>query len=383
MTIEMKQQSTSPSHHRGPKVILHYWGRRGGGSDVTLFLAQHLRRADELIDVTLSLSNKNDDMATFEATGLPIIAMDRPSLSTLWQDVWRLPGRFKDHVNSLASLKPDVVIMTMNAPFAWPFIRLLQRREIKVFYIAHDAEPHPGDYAITWQRLSQDLLIKSADRVVALSNSVAKRIVERIPASSEKITIVPLEAIYPTEHTRLCRRQPSNEPVRLLFYGRLLPYKGLDLLATALEPFRDNLNWRLTVAGSGPLETEVEKAFVDWPQVDLRFGWVSHDETAELFSAHDLLLCPYVEASQSGVVAQAMSWAMPSLVMPRGALPEQIGFGVAGIVAERADADGFSQALRSVLGRPDLLTGLSQGAADLLAERQADQGWVRLVEVAS
>jgi glycosyltransferase involved in cell wall biosynthesis len=342
-----------------------------------------LRRAEELIDVTLSLSNQNDDMETFKATGLPIVSIDRPSMSTVWRDAWRLLSLFKDHVDSLASLKPNVVIITMNAPFAWPFIRLLQGRGIKVFYIAHDAEPHPGDYAVTWQRLSQDLLIKSADRVVALSNSVAKRIAERIPASSEKITIVPLETIYPTEHTGLCRRQSSDEPVRLLFYGRLLPYKGLNLLAQALEPFKDSPNWRLTIAGSGPLEADVRKAFVDWPQVDLRFGWISRDVTAELFSTHDLLLCPYVEASQSGVVAQAMSWAMPSLVMPRGALPEQIGFGVAGIVAERADADGFSQALRSVLAHRDALTSLSQGAATLLAERQADQGWMKLVEAAS
>jgi glycosyltransferase involved in cell wall biosynthesis len=162
----------------------------------------------------------------------------------------------------------------------------------------------------------------------------------------------------------------------------LLPYKGLALLARALEPFRENGNWRLTVAGSGPLEADVREAFDDWPQVDLKFGWISHDETAELFSSHDLLLCPYVEASQSGVVAQAMSWAMPSLVMPTGALPEQIGFGDAGIVADKADADGFSRGLRAVLGSPASLTGLSQGAAALLAERQADRGWVNLVEAA-
>lgn len=378
MPAETKR-TTADYHRPRPGVVLHYWGRRGGGSDVTLFLAQHLSQAAEPVDVTLSLARQNNDMDAFAATGLPIIVFDRPRLSTLWRDTWLLPRRFRNHADKLAALRPVAVIVTMNAPFAWPFTRLLQRRGIKVFYVAHDAVPHPGDYAATWQRLTQDLLIKSADKVLVLSNSVAERIARRIPASRHKITVIPLETIYPTQRSSLRPHRPADERIRLLFYGRLLPYKGLNLLAAALEPIRENPNWCLTVAGSGPLEVDVRRTFAGWPQVELRLGWVSQEHTAELFSTHDLLLCPYVEASQSGVVAQALSWGLPSLVMPTGALPEQIGFGRAGLVAETADVDGFCQALRSVLERPSSLTALTQGAATLLAERQANRAWSRLV----
>jgi glycosyltransferase involved in cell wall biosynthesis len=267
----------------------------------------------------------------------------------------------------------------MNAPFAWPFTGLLQRRGINVFYIAHDAEPHPGDYAATWQRLTQDRLIKTVNKVVALSSSVGRTIAERIPAAGGKVTVIPLETIYPTQPSSLGHQQSMAEPIRLLFYGRLLPYKGLNLLAEALEPLRRTPNWRLTIAGSGPLERDIRETFTDWPQVKLQLGWMSQEETVKLFSTHDLLLCPYIEASQSGVVAQALSWGMPSLVMPTGALSEQIGFGKAGIVAEKADADGFRQALRLVLERPGSLKVLAQGAVTLLAERQANRSWSRLV----
>jgi glycosyltransferase involved in cell wall biosynthesis len=382
MTAETKHHAPFFDPSR-PRVVLHYWGRRGGGSDVTLFLAQHLSQAADSVDVTLSLARQNSDLAAFEATGLPVLAFDRPRLSTLWRDTWLLPRRLRRHADALARLRPAAVIVTMNAPFAWPFTRQLQQRGIKVVYVAHDAEPHPGDYAATWQRVTQDLLIKGADKVVALSNSVARRLAERIPTSRPKTTVIALETIYPTQRASLSWQRSSDEPVRLLFYGRLLPYKGLDLLARALEPFRTKPNWSLTVAGSGPLEAEVRRAFADWPQVDLRLGWVGHEETAALFATHDLLLCPYVEASQSGVIAQGLSWAMPSLVMPTGALPEQIGFGQAGLVAGRRDAEGFGQALRMILERPDSVASLAQGAARLLAERQADRGWIDLVTTAS
>jgi glycosyltransferase involved in cell wall biosynthesis len=367
-----------PSNQK--RVVLHYWGRRGGGSLLTFLLAQYLTDSQAPTEIILSLTKQNDDIKAFEASGLPLLVIDRPSLSSVWRTAWFLPSQLAKHANALASLKPDAVIMTMNSPFAWPFIRVLQRRGLKVIYVAHDAEPHPGDYAATWQRVTQDLLIKGADRVVTLSSNVLRRLTERIPSSSGKMSMIPLEAVYPTKRSLLPDRQSADEPVRLLFYGRLLPYKGLDLLAQALNPLKNDPRWRLTLAGSGPLEPEMRRAFARWPQVDLELGWISNDQTAELFSRHHLLLCPYKEASQSGVIAEALSWAMPSLVMPAGALPEQIGHGAAGIIARTGDAEGFRNALVSVLDQPDSLTALSHGAAALLVERRDKKDWVHLIE---
>jgi glycosyltransferase involved in cell wall biosynthesis len=270
--------------------------------------------------------------------------------------------------------------MTMNSPFAWPFIHALQRRGLRVVYIAHDAEPHPGDYAATWQRVTQDLLIKSADRVITLSRSVAQRLAERTPASVSRTSVIPLETIYPSKQTHRPDRQSAGEPVRLLFYGRLLPYKGLDLLIQALQPLKADSRWRLTIAGSGPLASEIRKTFAQWPQVDLELGWITDERAAELFSSHHLLLCPYSEASQSGVIAEALSWAMPSLVMPRGALPEQIGHGVAGFVAQSGDAEGFRRTLEFVLDQPNSLAALSRGAAALLVAHRSEDEWVKLIE---
>lgn len=366
--------------NRHTRVVLHYWGRRGGGSLLTLLLAQRLTEGDSAVEVIFSLARQNNDLKAFEASGLPLLTVDRPRLSSLWRTGWLLPIQLSRHASALASLRPDAVIMTMNSPFAWPFIRALQKRNLKIVYVAHDAEPHPGDYAAIWQRVTQDLLIKAADRVVTLSSKVLRRLAERIPASGSKTSMIPLEAVYPTKRAGLPEQQSTDEPVRLLFYGRLLPYKGLDLLAQALHPLKDDPRWRLTLAGSGPLETEVRRTFADWPQVDLELGWISDQRTAELFSSHHLLLCPYREASQSGVIAEALSWAMPSLVMPAGALPEQIGHGAAGLIARTGDAEGFRDALRSVLDQPSSLTALSCAAAALLNERRDRREWAKLIK---
>jgi glycosyltransferase involved in cell wall biosynthesis len=361
------------------RVVLHYWGRRGGGSTVTLNLAQHLASPRNNIKVFLSLAEQNSEMDAFRASLLPILTFARPNLRDLWRKAWILPQELRRHADALAALRPDAVIITMNSPFAWPFIHLLQRRHLRVVYVAHDAEPHPGDYAQLWQRMTQDRLIRVSDHVVTLSRNVADRIARRVPPVASRISAIPLEVIYPTERMPNSRQPNSAGPVQLLFYGRLLPYKGLHLLAQALEPLRAIPGWRLTIAGAGPLEQEVRTAFADWPQVSLELGWISQARTAELFSSHHLLLCPYVEASQSGVVAQAFSWSLPSLVMPAGALPEQVGHGKAGLVADTMDAAGFRRSLKAILEQPGRLAELSLAASEWLTERQSDTGWIKVI----
>lgn len=378
MPKEVSSSRSRSSTGKAPKIVLHYWGRRGGGSEFTDSLTQHLAGSVGSENIILSLAEQNAEITRFQASGCRVVPFDRPGVSNLWRQAWSLPGMLTEHADLLAAYEPDAMIITMNAPFAWPFISLMQRRGVKVFYVAHDAVPHPGDYAVLWQRVTQDLLISRADGVVALSSIVAERIAERIPVSRGKLSVIPLETAYPTRSTRLAL-QPDDGPVRLLFYGRLLPYKGLDLLVKSLEPLRNRPGWQLTIAGSGPLEAVVRRDFTGWPQVDLELGWISDERTAEIFSTHHLLLCPYSEASQSGVIAQALSWAMPSLVMPTGALPEQIAYGMAGLVAEARDPEGFCRSLRFVLDQPTCLLGLSDGAATLLSRRQTSPGWIDLV----
>ena len=65
--------------------------------------------------------------------------------------------------------------------------------------------------------------------------------------------------------------------------------------------------------------------------------------------AADIVVAPYLEASQSGVVAEALAHGKPCLVTPVGALAEQIGFGEAGWIADAPDPRAFASKLEQVL----------------------------------
>jgi glycosyltransferase involved in cell wall biosynthesis len=110
--------------------------------------------------------------------------------------------------------------------------------------------------------------------------------------------------------------------LRLLSFGRLLPYKGLDLLLTALERLGpDGLEVR--VVGLGP-ESPVLAALRALPGVTVENRWVPEMELGDLLAWSDAVVLSHREASQSGVAAAAIAarrWIVATRV---GGLTEQL-----------------------------------------------------------
>jgi glycosyltransferase involved in cell wall biosynthesis len=152
------------------------------------------------------------------------------------------------------------------------------------------------------------------------------------------------------------------------------------MLADALEPLRDLPGWRLTIAGMGPEAESVQTRFGHFPQV--KVDWVrelSETDIDALLASHDVLVCPYIEASQSGVLTEALYHGMPSLVMPVGALPEQINFGEGGWVAPSASCEGLRETIRMILAEPASIRRASL-AAGLMVAPPRNKVWGDLIE---
>jgi glycosyltransferase involved in cell wall biosynthesis len=371
--MEDLKQSSHAAEGNTPRMVLVYWGSRGGGSTTTLGLATCLTNELGYGSVILSLRNGNAELDQFYAAGFQPLLISLPPRWCLPLCVPFLLRDLVSHAATIAKLKPTMVLFTMNFPLAWPFVHILQRHGIRVGYVAHDAQPHPGDYAQIWQRVTQNLLLRFANRIITLSDYVAQALAATNPSYPSRLRTLEHESFLPLR-TEAARIAPSY-PIRLLFLGRLIRYKGIDVLAQALTPLRGRKDWTLTIAGDGPLASDVRTTFDQWPQVTTELGWLPRERFDALMRAHDVLLCPYTEASQSGVVGEALTFALPCLVMPSGALPSQVGHGRGGLVADEVTAQGFSRLVGRVLDSPALLADLSKGALDLIRERRSRALW--------
>ncbi|MBV8092437.1 MAG: glycosyltransferase family 4 protein [Acetobacteraceae bacterium] len=140
-------------------------------------------------------------------------------------------------------------------------------------------------------------------------------------------------------------RRGRDGPLRLGFIGRLDPSKGLETLLDALMGFDPGLV-QLSVAGSGAPVYEAALRSRGAPRNDVTF--LGHVAPVSFFPAIDLLVIPSAwEEPFARVFHEALSYGVPSLILPQGGLPEAVDHGRTGLVAPTPDADG----LRAIIGR--------------------------------
>jgi hypothetical protein len=134
---------------------------------------------------------------------------------------------------------------------------------------------------------------------------------------------------------------------RLLFFGLVRPYKGLDVLLRALA--RGTKDVHLRAAGEfwgGPqamADLCRELGIAD--RVELRDGYIAADEVPTLFADVDALVLPYRTATGSQAVWTGFEFGVPVLATRAGHLADDVRDGVDGLVVEADDVDSLAAAL--------------------------------------
>jgi glycosyltransferase involved in cell wall biosynthesis len=206
---------------------------------------------------------------------------------------------------------------------------------------AHDVlprEPKPGQLA------AQRRLYARMDAVVVHSEHGAARLrglgVERVHVIPhgplDAFTREPEGAAPPPELRR------AEGPV-VLFFGLIRPYKGLDVLLEAWRRADRPAGARLWVVGMPRMPVSI-----DAPDTDAALRFVSGAELAGAFRAADLVVLPYREIDQSGVLYTALAFRKPLLLSAVGGFPEVAG----AALVPPGDAAALAAKLTELLNDP-------------------------------
>jgi glycosyltransferase involved in cell wall biosynthesis len=144
--------------------------------------------------------------------------------------------------------------------------------------------------------------------------------------------------------------EPRSDAVRLLSFGRLLPYKGLDLLADALRRLRPQTALEVRVVGSGPASAVLDE-LRNIQGVSVENRWVAEDEIGGLLAWSDAVVLPYREASQSGVAALAVGAGRWVIATDVGGLAEQLA-GEKRVLLCQPEAAALAACLEQLLAMP-------------------------------
>jgi len=257
-------------------------------------------------------------------------------------------------VVSLArSWRPDVIVAFFGVPggvVAW-FARLLLGLPYIVSLRGGDVPGfRPYDFA-TYHRLAGPLIRlvwRQARAVVA--NSAGLRDLALAFDRRTPIDIIPNGVDI--ERFKPCERE--WQPARMLFVGRIVYQKGLDVLFQALGGLLD-LEWQLTLVGDGNQRPHLEELARSLGMIErIHFtGWLSGEAVATQYQQANLYVAPSRHEGMPNVVLEAMSAGLPVIASAIAGNEELVLPGINGMLAPSGDWQALRNSLRELLPTPE------------------------------
>jgi glycosyltransferase involved in cell wall biosynthesis len=191
---------------------------------------------------------------------------------------------------------------------------------------AHNILPH--DRHTRWMRIVHWMTYRLPQCCVVHTREMADELASSYGIARERIVVMEhgLEpvAAAPAATTR----GDVSAPMRLLFFGAVAPYKGLDLLLDALK--QTDFPWRLQIAGTSVNSAylaEIRRRIDEHPaetSIRWRDEFIPEQEVAGLFAAADALVLPYRHIDQSGVLFEALRFGVPVVASRVGAFTRYV-----------------------------------------------------------
>lgn len=352
------------------RVLVWQWGRRGAGPRFATLLSEGLQSL-QCVDVDLSLSRQAEILQTKSPPNCRLPFSTYRSPLSLIGRLIAAPFELVRLTAQMRRLVPDIGICAMPGPLDLIMVAAIHLSGGRVVVIVHEAGAHSGD-GFPLQFWLQRRLCRHADHVAVLSQHVGSKLRQQYGdiKSFIKLSHPPMQfGVGPPE--------PHDGPIRLLYFGRLRSYKGLDLLAEALLRLGHRRDLTVRVVGFGP-ETAVLDALRQLPSVEVVNRWVPEDDVGPLLNWADALILPYREASQSGVAAASLAAGRAVIATRVGGLVEQLD-GHGGTILCDPTAESIGSAILQLLEDPpgpmpprDSLSEWRAMAANLLRRVDAE-----------
>lgn len=276
--------------------------------------------------------------------------------------------------NQINSFNPDVVHMQVGGIFPCflpPFIR-----RYPVVSTFHDVIPHPGIGYPLYERFMNYCAMKFSSEYIVHGQNLKKEMIRRYHIPADKINVQAIGEIEVAPFKKFENANLHEDGNLVLFFGKILEYKGLDYLINA-EPLitKELPNVKIVIAGNGKLFKKYEKMLVNKESFIIYNHYIPPSLGASLFQRASIVVLPYVEASQSGVVPPAYSFRKPVIATNVGSLPEIVDDGITGLIVPPKDSPALAAAIVKLMKDKKLREQMGENAYKKL---KTDLSWDRI-----
>jgi glycosyltransferase involved in cell wall biosynthesis len=274
----------------------------------------------------------------------------------------------------IAEIMPDVVHLQSGLLWELPLAKIFPG--ITFVGTIHDVTKHP---AYTFRPHPHNLMAQIGNVVSGIIVHSPRLQVEaserfRLHAANNRIFVLPHGVItrYGIGVTQVAPRDGG----RILLFGGLNKWKGIEYLIKAEPIIRSRMpHVKIRIAGASSTPDYHRKLLSEEQNIELWLGRQSDDSVRKLFEWADVLVLPYIQASQSGVLHLGMAFSVPPVVTSVGGLPDVVMNGRNGLVVEPHDVQGLADAVVRMLSDLDLRKVVIE---NLALEKETTYNWATI-----
>jgi glycosyltransferase involved in cell wall biosynthesis len=274
--------------------------------------------------------------------------------------------------------KPAVIFSTHFHPWLTMLPTLCGLLHAKLYVAAHENPFTDKEGGALSKRIERSQL-QTADVIICYSEFIKQQLQGKI--FNARFLVLPLgayhSAIEELKNAHLPRIETSGLPL-LVSVGRLEPYKGLHVLIDAYELLHaQEIQVKLLIAGRGELSDELKEKIYELGII-LENRWLTASEITNFVIQSDLVVLPYLQASQSGVIPLALAAGKPVVTTNVGGLSEQVDDNQTGRLVTPGNPHALAHAIKELLSNPEKITQMGLKARVLGSTRLS---WKRAAEI--
>jgi glycosyltransferase involved in cell wall biosynthesis len=264
--------------------------------------------------------------------------------------------------------KPDVV--HLHTAWFWSTAQAIRKdTQTPLVYTVHSldrAEYEIGDFVTHWD--TQETVIGSADRVIALSRDEQNLITKYCPEAAARVRIVG-NGIDDSTAARDAVRQKKNDSPMVLYSGRFVDRKGIrELLQAIPRVLQHAPNVRFVLAGGYGTAADIQR---EWLHEFLRpfrtqihfTGWLTPDKVADWYREADILVMPSWYEPFGMVILEGMLHGLPIAATSVGGPADILEHEKTALLFPPRDVEALTDAILRLVSKPQLRRRLGRDAA--------------------
>ena len=241
--------------------------------------------------------------------------------------------------------QPDIIHFNEN--HLWTSIFLPFLKKFKIVTMIHDVKPHPGSRKID-QKIAKKLYNHFSDCFLVHGKYAEKEI-----KTDKKCYSIPHgDYAFFLNYTKESITEEDNT---ILFFGRIEDYKGLKYLISSINYIsNENPEIKLIIAGSGDFE-KYKPLIKHDKNFEIHNRFIKDEEVPSFFQRSKLVVLPYTECTQTGIIPIAYAFKKPVIVTNVGSIPEVVEDRKTGFIVPPKDSEALGKAITKTLNDADLM----------------------------